>query len=198
MQQWAQILQKFQHFFNFINKMPKRFRGKCIVQMRNERVKQLPKYFKFKMPKFQSSVMVLRQQEQNKDICYTARYQWSVSCLADPYVPCCPGLRDPQALRAVGLVTYGSGRSICPTNGFGLLPVQESFLWTKGASVIISSMSALQLHLLLIHNLLIPQVRLRHAQKCMLHSSIYTHARARQWHYGHRDWWAHILMVENT
>lgn len=60
MQQWAQILQKFQHFFYFINKMPKRFRGKCIVQMRNERVKQLPKYFKFKMPKFQSSVTVLR------------------------------------------------------------------------------------------------------------------------------------------
>lgn len=36
--------------------------------------------------------------------------------------------------------------------------------------MIISSMSALQLHLLLIHNLLIPQVRLQHAHKCMLHS----------------------------
>lgn len=34
MQQWAQILQKFQRFFYFINKMPKRFRGKCIVQMK--------------------------------------------------------------------------------------------------------------------------------------------------------------------
>lgn len=52
--------------------------------------------------------------------------------------------------------------------------------------MIIPSMSALQLHPLLIHNLLIPQVRLRHAQKCMLHSSRHTYARARQWHCGHR------------
>lgn len=55
---------KVSAFFYFINKMPKHFRGKCIVQMTNEWVKQLPKYFKFKMPKFhpgkQSSVTALR------------------------------------------------------------------------------------------------------------------------------------------
>lgn len=73
----------------------------------------------------------------------------------------------------VDLVTYGSSGSIGHSYRFRLLPVQESFLWTKGASMIISSMSALQLHLLLIHNLLIPQVRLQHAHKCMLHLCMY-------------------------
>lgn len=73
----------------------------------------------------------------------------------------------------VALVTYGSSGSTGHSNGFRLLPVQESLLWTKGASMIISSVSALQLHLLLIHNLLIPQVRLQHAHKCMLHSCMY-------------------------
>lgn len=112
------------------------------------------------------------KQKQNKDISYALRcYQWSVSCLADPYVPCCSGLCDPYA--QADLVTHGPSGSIGHGYRFRLLPVQESFLWTKGASMIISSMCALQLHLLLIHNLLIPQVRLQHAHKCMLHSCMY-------------------------
>lgn len=100
-----------------------------------------------------------------------AQLTWSHMVLAGPFVP----LMD-------------SGYSLFKKASYG----------PKEQAMIISSMSALQLHLLLIHNLLIPQVRLRHAQKRMLHSSRYTYARARQWHYGHRDWWAHILMVENT
>lgn len=117
-----------------------------------------------------------QQQQQNKDVSYALRcYQWSVFCLADPYVPCCSGLRDPQRPYSAqaDLVTYGSRGSIGHGYRFRLLPVQESFLWTKGASMIISSMCALQLHLLLIHNLLIPQVRLQHAHKCMFHSCMY-------------------------
>lgn len=126
-------------------------------------------------PTNQGAATMSRQQKQNKDISYALRcYQLSVFCLADPYVPCCSGLCDPQRPYAqADLVTYGSRGSIGHGYRFRLLPVQESFLWTKGASMIISSMCALQLHLLLIHNLLIPQVRLQHAHKCMLHSCMY-------------------------
>lgn len=67
--------------------------------MTNEWVKIWPQYLLFKMPKLHphGSVTVPRQHKQTKDICYTKRYQSSVFCLADPYVPCCPGLCDPQA-----------------------------------------------------------------------------------------------------
>lgn len=86
-------------------------------------------------------------------------------------VPVCVTLSGTYA--QADLVTHGSRGSIGHGYRFRLLPVQESFLWTKGASMIISSMCALQLHLLLIHKMLIPQVRLQHAHKCMLHSCMY-------------------------